>query len=195
MEEKLKDEIRKAISKYKAVRYVYINKKEAFYLFKNFEQPIEDVIEDVEGDDLGGAHVVPIFIYDWVILHNGKIIRGLYNHTNEIKEIQKYIPYCEDESAHDFSIKAIIANDIKINSPKYLTPIRNLFRELGLIKETRGKNKREDEEKKGRDLEIILLYKAFKRKKPYPISKIFEKMKYDASFATIRRVLNRFNKK
>lgn len=202
MEKELQDKIKEMISSFDVVKYCYINKKDAFFLFKESKQDLMEIDEEWESDKDGGIVFAGSQYFPWAVLHNNEIIFG------SREAYSKYCGYCDlttdpitivennwVKNSPVFFVASILnSKGIKVNSPKYLTPIKNLFREVGLLDETRGKLKKESINKINRDKLIIQLYKEIvkktKKRKPLPIKSIYQKLpNYDVSFATIRRVL------
>jgi hypothetical protein len=193
MKQKLKKEIKALLSQFKAIRYVHINKKDAFYVFKELELDVEEYFEEYNYNPNGNGNIYGSVYYPCAILHNDNLIKkhnGLQNYITKYRG--------EIDASPEFTISNILEDKkFKIHSPKYITPIRNLFREIGLLLEKRGKFKKIDKNKKQRDRLIITLYKEIvkktKRKKPFPIRIIYDKLPPDieVSFSTIRRVLNK----
>ena len=116
----------------------------------------------------------------------------------------------------ELSLNLVLGDkEIKMVSSAYITPVRNQLRQLGLIKELRGKIKPKEKIIVQRNEFIIAEYKRIckktRKKKPLPIKKIQERWtdelsrlfpdepqkadKYGVSDATIRRVLKNYIKK
>ncbi|MFC1699983.1 hypothetical protein ACFL1I_08550 [Candidatus Omnitrophota bacterium] len=183
------------------IQYIYISKKDAFYLMRGTIYPLKRLLYNEE--ELSIDKFISIF----KILHNSKIIvdvdekrRYIINHRNAI---------CNTPS---FRMEEIAEGGYRdIHSQKYLTPIKNLFRDVGLLPEKRGKKKTLSETNKHLRWFLIQEFKAMKKKKTLPMkilqmrlsketSRLFpdnpkEADKYLMSDATIRRILKPYIKK
>ena len=79
MDEKLRARLEETILKYEAIRYVYITKKDAFYIFKESFRDHDEVVGNWETDNLGyphhGSMVVTISaLRTCAIFHNNKLV-------------------------------------------------------------------------------------------------------------------------
>lgn len=138
MEQKLKEKLKKIIFEFEGIRYIYITKKETFFIFKKAFRDHESVSESYSDDGSGR----PVFdgwvgnaspFDDCVIFHKNKLIEG--------EKVKAYIPKYRTNinESPEFLIDTILeGKELKIHSPKYITPIKDLFRYVGLLAEKRG---------------------------------------------------------
>lgn len=100
--------------------------------------------------------------------------------------------------------------DLKIRSPKYFKEVIDLLRQVGLLKESRGKIKPADSDTIKLRAFILKEFKSLKRQKPLPLRILKDKLqdevyrrfkdekkadKYNWSEATIRRIIKSGTKK
>jgi hypothetical protein len=112
----------------------------------------------------------PKCLAQFKILHKHKFIEDKEEKMNYITKYDHQI--CTLPS---FSIAQILNKEYSdVYSKKYLTPIRNLFRDVGILPEKRGKKKSIGETKKYLRKFLVKEYKAIQKKKPLPI-KILQK--------------------
>ena len=134
----LKEKLKGIISEFGVVRCVYIEKNDHFFIFRkiprydggdvNYEdggygQPIAVVYGDGQGD-----------FDDCVILYDNRLIQ-------KKKKIKTYLfQYSQNiEQSPEFTISDILEKKtFKVFSKKYLTPIKNLFRDIFLLKDGRA---------------------------------------------------------
>jgi len=185
VKKELREELKRIILDYEAIRYVRIKKGDGFFLIRKMPRYYDDV---VNYEDNGYGRLVAD-VYeggekeDSIIYHNCKLICG----EEDIKSYALRYRINIDKSP-EVLIDTILKEkkqaraELKMNSPKYITPIKDLFREIGLLPENRGKEK-----KKYRNLvrirnKIIAdTYKGYAKKggdrRQFPIKEIESKLK------------------
>lgn len=221
-EEKKSDAV-KILEKFDSIMIIPIESDEPVLIFKMLGKPFyhEQREIGVQYDDF-----VEEVIFDYRVYWKGKL--G-YNYPKIIKlqygdifwellNARSIYYKIEDlpEGVIELPLKIVLdGKRIKIFSPEFITPVRNILRRLGIIKETRGKYKKRGKIILLRDKFMVNEYKRIiketKRKKPLPI-KILQRRwteelirifpdnpegadKYGVSDATVRRVLKKCIKK
>ena len=194
------------------IMIIPIQGDEPVLVFKNLGKKFYE--DYVDGDESGitDKGIISDFLVSWkgeLLGHNlplevneqyGDLFKTLIENSILYNIIDCNVVSLPSEVV-ELPLSIVIGNkDIKIFSPSYIKPVRDALRKLGLLKETRGKFKKEDVKKKVRNKRIIDAYKEIvsktKKKRPYPVNSIFNKLIDDnMSFSTIRRVLDNFTKK
>lgn len=191
---------------FNSVMVVYCNNGERFFLFKNAGDGLYKHLgykilrPIISKKDYASYSYKEDLVADCVIIDKDKFIQ------NE-KEVSEYLQKHESniENSSEIPIENIIeGKDIKISSRTSITPMRKLFRELGLMEEKRGPKKGENSFKKDRDDFIVRAYQESSKKKPFPYQSIKSDWKKEAfkrgvslelSKSTIRRAIKNSIKK
>lgn len=221
MRKGLKAELKKRIPSFETIRCVRINENDHFFLIRNTPKHNG---QDVNYEDNG--YGLPVAVCygegnhdydDCIIIHN-----------NNFKNVKAYISKYRFniEGSLEFLVNTILeeANkgekELRIESQS-LTPIKDLFRAVGLLPEKRGRNKNKYQGwRKKRDAAIVVVFHRISRartiNKNFPLKAIragvkkhipnrwkfkdadeFRKVEqiFDVSDAVIRRVLKPYLKK
>ncbi|MDD5431660.1 MAG: hypothetical protein PHO70_01560 [Candidatus Omnitrophica bacterium] len=190
--------------KWGAVKYVYVNKENKFFLFNS---PGKKIMSKHAVATSAGEYQEHIS-YHCAIFTGSKII-----YPYDKKAIRYFLDAYGKKiiASPEFLINNVMNADLVINSPKYLKPIKDLLRQIGVLKETRGKIKKTDETTKILRAFIVKEFKGIQKKRPLPINILSDRLtkkvdsmfpddsetaeKYYWSFATIRRIIKDCNKK
>lgn len=154
---------------------------------------------------------------DEVVIHKGYFIlsRGVERVESGSKNVSCLIPakvtYPDKfETSHppkELLIKSVLDNEIPISNTIYVRPVKELLRKYGILPEKRGTGKIIKNEVKERNRIIVEEYLATKRKRPFPIKKIQDRLSREIRkdtnlgkiFAindlTVRRVIKSYIKK
>jgi len=197
------------VKRFGAIRCVYINKEEKFFLISKLGRPLVSRVERIGI----GAHT-KIITYNCSIIHEKKIVL-----PSDKKNIEYYLEnYRENiKISPEFMVMNILNDkNTRIYSPKYLTPIKDLFRDVGLLSERRGTVKKRNETAEKRYQFVTDAYRKISRTEKNRLSldrivyiirqkwidevfkeykKPAERNKYSYTSTTIRRDIEKYIKK
>jgi len=177
-----------------AIKYVPISDEEGLFIFKKPGGNLRNVVAVYDG-----KHGEKDVWYSCALFIKNRLIYPSEKNTLEfyIEKYRKAITY-----SPEFLISNILDENLKLQSPEYVRPIRDFFRRINLLDEKRGKIKKKDPITSYLDEFLIKEFTAVKKKKPLPIKFLQEKLteevikknfseKYFWSDITIRRKLRK----
>jgi len=198
-----KSELRNLL-RWRAIKCVYATKTSKFFLFKDPGKQLRSIIAIIRP----GARPVEHIDYNCAVLNGQRII---YSSAKEFMEFFLTMHKKSIDESPEFLISNIKNDDLKIHSPKYLRPIKDLLRSIGFLSEPRGKIKKVDKITKQLKAFLIKEYKTIKQKRPLPMIALQKRLtkevnemfpndpkiaeKYYWSDATIRRTIKTCRKK
>jgi hypothetical protein len=207
--EQAKPEATKILEKFDSIMIIPIKDMAPVLIFKMLGKPFYHEQQEIDDhiDDF-----IDVVIFDYRVYWGNKAmgyefpveIKHQYGDSfwNLINAQTVYYSYGDlPAKVIELPLKMVLGDEkIKIFSPNYITPVRDALRRIGLIEETRGKLKKQSISRRERNKKIIAIYREIvsktKKKRPYPINIIFKRLTdYELSFATIRRVLDKYTKK